>query len=72
MLESCEGERPDEVTIEVSHEVTSTDTDSGMSGQFLRFNLNILFIYEYYYHYGLFTSACLCIYAWLCFSMRFF
>ncbi|XP_042866418.1 uncharacterized protein LOC122249530 isoform X3 [Penaeus japonicus] len=32
VLESCEGERPDEVTIEVSHEVTSTDTDSGMSG----------------------------------------
>ncbi|KAK7068821.1 hypothetical protein SK128_014902, partial [Halocaridina rubra] len=32
VLESCEGNRPGEVTIEVSHEVTSTDTDSGMSG----------------------------------------
>lgn len=32
VLESCEGGRPDEVTIEVSHDVTSTDTDSGMSG----------------------------------------
>ncbi|XP_042220923.1 uncharacterized protein LOC121865492 isoform X2 [Homarus americanus] len=32
VLESCEGGRPNEVTIEVSHDVTSTDTDSGMSG----------------------------------------
>lgn len=32
VLESCEGKRPDEVTIEVSHDVASTDTDSGMSG----------------------------------------
>ena len=33
VLESCEGKRPEEVTIEVSHDVASTDTDSGMSGE---------------------------------------
>ncbi|XP_069180550.1 uncharacterized protein [Procambarus clarkii] len=32
VLETCEEGRPDEVTIEVSHDVASTDTDSGMSG----------------------------------------
>lgn len=33
VLESCDGKRPSEVTIEVSHDVASTDTDSGMSGE---------------------------------------
>ena len=43
VLESCDGKQPDEVTIEVSHDVASTDTDSGMSGEY-RYRLPHLLI----------------------------